>query len=206
MDQLDNTNIRYILYTDEVVYSGTRPFDEFDFEFDDDTGLPVIQDDLPNEIDGATDVDFCPALEEALDFLENDKEFDQQLIYWIPYTSHNNNAISDCLDKDDAFDDIRTFALRFWSDTNIEAVETIFGDLDWCEYFQRPSYVPSQGNSPDTRYFVNTLSDFICLDGGALSEAPTRGMFSLSFCLFLISMADECILFSFPFAKKKKNH
>ena len=133
-------------------------------------------DDLPNRIDGADDPNFCPALEEALDFFEDDSKYDTQLIYWIPYTTHDNDAINDCLDKDDALDDIRTFALRFWSDTDIEAVESIFGDLDWCEYFQRPSYIPSQANSPDARYFVNTLSDFVCLDGGDITDAPTTGI------------------------------
>ena len=177
LPETDRTNIRYILYTDEIVYSGTEPYEEFDFEFDDNVGIPEPMDDLPDKIDGADDPNFCVALDEALEFFDDDGKYDKQLIYWIPFTTHDNNAISDCLNRDDELDNIRTFALRFWSDTNIEAVEDIFGDLNWCEYFQSPLYTPSQGNSPDARYFVNTLSDFVCLDGGEITDAPTTGKF-----------------------------
>lgn len=59
LPETDNTNLRYILYTDEVVYSGKEPYKEYDFDFDDDEGIPLPMDDLPNDIDGADDVDFC---------------------------------------------------------------------------------------------------------------------------------------------------
>eukprot|EP01084_Bolivina_argentea_P113436 202159_1 len=64
LSQTDNTNIKYILYTDEIVYSGTKPYDYFDFKYDNNLGLPKPMNDLPNDIDGKTDVDFCVALEE----------------------------------------------------------------------------------------------------------------------------------------------
>ena len=97
-------------------------------------------------------------------------------MYYIPYTSVNDEALDDCRDSDNdaIFDDIVTFALRFWSDTNLEKFEDEYGFLDYCEYFQKPTYTPSNGNSPDTRYFVNTVADFIC----AAAQVITDGMYT----------------------------
>lgn len=119
-------------------------------------------------------------MEEALDFFDNDGKYDTQLLYWIPYQSHDRSAFSDCDDDGDKLDGIKTFALRFWDDTDLERFETVFGDLDWCEYFQKGTYTTSQGNSADTRYFVNTFSDFICAEGGGFTDEPTNGMMHYS--------------------------
>eukprot|EP01083_Nonionella_stella_P175039 608459_1 len=173
LSQTDNTNLKYILYTDKVVYSGKKPYDHYEFEMKDNEDLPKQMDELPDEIDGADDPDFCVALDEMLDFFKKDGKYDTQLMYWIPTKSHDNDAIKDCLDDDDALDDITTFALRFWGDTDVERVENVFGDLDYCEFFQQSTYVPSEGNSPDSRYFVLTMSDFVCLEAAQLTEAPT---------------------------------
>ena len=68
-----------------------------------------------------------------------------------------------------------TFALRFRVDVDLGDWEQNFGDLDYCEYFEQPTYPTSQGNAPDVRYFTATLSDFVCLEGGEHSVAPTLG-------------------------------
>ena len=178
LSRTPNTNIRYILYSDEVHYEGESPFDEYGFVLDDDSNLPLPMLQLPDELDGADDVDFCVALDSALDFFENEGEHDHQLLYWIPFVTHDDDTFSSCDDQEDALDDITTFAMRFRSDVDLGDWEQAFGDLDYCEYFEQPTYQTSRGNSGDVRYFTATLSDFVCLDGVDLTEAPTQGMVS----------------------------
>ena len=180
LSRTPNTNIRYILYSDQVLYEGDSPFDEYGFEMDDDNQLPLPMLQLPDDIEDQNEVDFCEALEAALNFFEKDGQYDNQLLYWIPFVTHDGDTFSECDDREDALDDITTFAMRFRSDVDLGDWEQTFGDLDYCEYFEQPTYQTSRGNAGDVRYFTATLSDFVCLDGIDITESPTDGMFSES--------------------------
>eukprot|EP01084_Bolivina_argentea_P085794 155056_1 len=177
LPHIDQTNLYYIFFTDEIVYAGEKPYNHWDFNVDDtsDTPQPQQMDQLPDELKNKDQPNLCEALAEALDWFDTQDSSMPQLMYYIPFTTLNDEALDDCRDSnnDNLLDDITTFALRFWSETDITKFEKEYGFVEWCEYFQKPTYTPSQGNSPDTRYFVNTLSEFICADGGVLTLDPT---------------------------------
>lgn len=170
-----NTNIHYIYFTDEVVYAGKTPYDHFDFEVDAD-GQPMAMSELPDDIKGEDQPNLCIALAEAMDWFDNTNDLTQDLLYYIPTTTVNNAALADCrddADNDKLLDDVSVFALRFWDDADLSLFEAEYGDLQYCEYTFRRTYTPSEGNAPDSRYFVNLLSEFICADAADL----TLGMF-----------------------------
>lgn len=119
------------------------------------------------------------ALSEAFSFFDDADDSKPNMLFYIPYSDVNDEALNDCDDDDtvsdytDELDSIDTFALRFWRQTSISNFEDMFGDIEWCEFFQLDSYEPSLGNSQDARYFVNALAEFLCT---ALA-ADTDGMY-----------------------------